>query len=287
MRRPSYASGAYRLICRSIGAAIIVAPLVGQAQTDYFNTDRGRPLHVQDARAIERYALELQVAPVHWSRGRSGRDIWSIEPAIAYGILPGTQVELGVEVFHVPGVNGLTQINSTTLHVSALHALNVETLGIPALALTAGLATPLGTFNSRRVYPTFGVVATRTASLGRLHANADVTLADVEPSTQDTCGPGDPMAPHDESRWLVGVSVDRALALRSMLLAAELVARQPILDGSDVEWRAGGGIRWQFDPHWSMDAGFGRSFGFTREWSFTFGAVRSFGFHRLISGARQ
>ena len=64
--------------------AALAAPVVAGAQTDYFNTDRGRPLHVQDAAAIERFAFELQVAPLRWS-GSNGRGVWSLEPELAYG----------------------------------------------------------------------------------------------------------------------------------------------------------------------------------------------------------
>lgn len=34
------------------------------AQTDYYNTDAGRPVQVEDAYATERYAFEMKLAPV-------------------------------------------------------------------------------------------------------------------------------------------------------------------------------------------------------------------------------
>lgn len=272
--------------CVRQACLLLVVPAIAAAQTDYFNTDRGRPLHVQDATAIERLAFELQLAPAHWSRGRSGRDVWSVEPELAYGILPRTQVGVGVELSHVPAVNGLRQINMTSLHVGALHALNVESLTLPALALSAGLDVPFGTFSNRRAFPTVGVAVTRTWSLGRIHANADFGFADEEPASQDACTPQDPLAPHDQSRWLAGVGIDRAFALRSMLVGAEVVARRPLLSGSDVEWSAAGGVRWQLGPHLSLNAGVGRSFGFAREWSITFGAARSLGLYRQAGAGR-
>ena len=269
------------------GATLAIAPAIARAQTDYFNLDRGRPLHVQDAVAIERYALELQAAPVHWSRGRSGRDVWTVEPELSWGMMPRTQLGLGVAVIHVPGVNGLRQINQTSLHLSALHALNVESLTLPAFALSAGLDVPFGTFATPRTYPSVGIALTRTTSIGRLHANADLGLAESELAAPDDCGPQDPLAPHDQSRWVVGVAVDRALALRSMLVAAEVLVRRPVIANSDVEWRAAGGVRWQLDPRWSLNAGIGRAFGFAREWSVTFGAARSIGLVRLMPGGQR
>ena len=277
MRIEHLALTARRWVMPVLGIIALTVPRKTSAQTDYFNTDRGHPLHVQDARAIERFALETQVAPLHWARGRSGRDVWSIDAGIAYGLLPRTQFDIGATVIHVPAVNGLKQINASTLHVSMLHALNVETLRVPALAFNTEFALPLGTFSSRRTYPGVGALVTRTTSLGRVHLNADVTFGDDIATTRNTCGPTDPLSPQDVSRWLVGMALDRALALRSMLLGAELVARQPILLGSPVEWRAGAGMRWQVDPRWSLDAGFARSFGNAREWSMTFGAARSVG----------
>ena len=71
-----------------------------------------------------------------------------------------------------------------------------------------------------------------------------------------------------------------------MLLGAEVVARQPILEGSSVQWQAGAGLRWQYDPRWALDAGVARSFGNDGEWSVTFGAARAFGFIKLLPFSR-
>src|SRR5512145_2479506 len=114
----------------AIFAAGVTVPIVAGAQTDYFNTDRGRPLHVQDATAIERYAFELQAAPVRWSRATDARVVWSIEPEIAYGIFARTQLEIGVPVFVTENFGNGTRAGLGALHVSVLHALNVETLGL-------------------------------------------------------------------------------------------------------------------------------------------------------------
>jgi hypothetical protein len=45
-------------------ASVVALPLSVAAQTDYYNTDAGRPITVEDAYATERYAFELQLAPV-------------------------------------------------------------------------------------------------------------------------------------------------------------------------------------------------------------------------------
>lgn len=249
----------------------------GYGQTDYFNTDRGRPLQVQDAVAIERYAFELQAAPIRWSRTSGAQVVWSVEPELAYGILPRTQLEIGVPVFVTEGFASGPRAGVGAVHLSVLHALNIETLGLPAFALQAAASIPAGAFGPRRVYPTLGVIATRTMPFGRLHVNADGTLGRaIEPDDSRLTG-SRAAGQEDLARWQAGLAMDRAFPLRSMLIGAEIIARQPLIASSDVQWLAGGGIRWQLDPRWAVDAGVGRLFGDHAEWSITLGAARSFG----------
>ena len=260
-------------------AAMAFVPAAAFAQTDYFNTDRGRPLQVQDAIPIERYAFELQAAPLRWTRSPNAHVTWSIEPELAYGILPRTQLEIGLPVFFTEGQPGVPGSGVGALHVSMLHALNIETLGMPAVALTAVASIPAGSLGPRRGYFTAGAVATRTVSLGRVHLNADATLGDAiaaDDSRANTPGV------HDLSRWSSGVAVDHALPLRSMLVGGEILVRQPLVEGTDLQWQAATGVRWQLDPYWALDAGLGRSFGDEPEWSLTFGAARSFGILKLF-----
>lgn len=256
--------------------ALSLAPAIGRAQTDYFNTDRGRPLHVQDATAIERYAFELQAAPLRWARSAGARVLWSVEPELAYGILPRTQLEVGLPVFFTEGFAGEPKRGVGAVHVSLLHALNVETLGWPALALNASVAIPAGDFGPERTYATFGAIATRTTAWGRIHVNADGTPGPVLDEADD-----DP-ALHDVSRWTAGLAVDRAMPLRSLLVGAEVVAQEPLRDEGEVDWRVATGVRWQVSPNWAFDAGVGRTLGDEREWSLTFGAARAFGLLRLF-----
>src|SRR5215213_2714705 len=48
--------------------AVLVRGAPAGAQTDYYNTDEGRPVRVEDAYPTERYAFELQLAPVRLER---------------------------------------------------------------------------------------------------------------------------------------------------------------------------------------------------------------------------
>lgn len=266
--------------------ALAATPHLAAAQTDYYNTDRGRPLQVQDAHAIERYALELQAAPLRWSRAAGPHIVFAVEPKLAWGILPRTQLEVGLPVFVTDGFDAGPRSGVGAVHVSALHALNVETLGMPALALEAAVAIPAGRFGPSGAYATVGAIATRTVGFGRVHLNAQLTggrdIAADDARLDHPRGVG----LEELSRWTAGVAVDRTFPLRSMLLGAELVARRPIVDGAEVQWQAAGGMRLQLSPQWALDAGVGRSFGDDREWSLTVGAAWAFGLLTLIPAGR-
>jgi hypothetical protein len=247
-----------------------------EAQTDYFNTDRARPLHVQDARAVERYALELLFAPVHWSGLAGSAGHWTLEPELTYGILPRTQLALGASIVHMPGAAG-GATGAGSLHLSLLHALNVETLGVPAMAITASYVAPVGPFGPHRGFPSVGLATTRTFSSGRVHLNGDVTLGSAVAADDGVWNLRRAVGLDEVSHWTTGIAIDRPLSLRSLLLAAELVARKPIREGAEVMWQGGAGVRWQLDPRWVLDAGVARSLRDDREWSITLGAARALG----------
>ena len=261
----------------------LAIPGTVQGQTDYFNTDRGRPLHVQDAITIEQYAFELQAAPIRWERTPGSFVVWSLEPEIAYGVLPRTQLEIGLPLYVTDGIGDGTRKGVGAVHLSVVHALNVETLGLPALGVHAALSIPAGDFGPRRTYGTLGALVTRTTSLGRIHLNADATGGPAVAPSEPDANPG----AAELSRWTLGVAADRTMPLRSLLFGAEVVAAQPFQDDSEVEWRAAAGVRWQVNPYWAFDAGLGRSFGDEHEWLLTFGAARSFGLIRFIPGGRR
>jgi hypothetical protein len=268
------------LVYRLLVAAGLIPGAV-HAQTDYFNTDRGRPLYVQDATAIERYAFELQLAPLTWHRSAGSPALWSIEPELAYGLFTRTQIEVGLPLYFTKGEDQNARQVIGAIHVSLLHALNVETLGWPALALNAAVSIPAGNLGPRRAYAIFGALATRTTSIGRVHLNVDARSGSAPAAGEDR-------NPEIEelSRWTAGIALDRAMPLRSLLVGAELVARRGMLDGADIDWRVAAGARWQVNPYWTFDAGVGRTLGDDREWSLTFGAARAFGLIHLIPLSR-
>lgn len=78
--------------CALLGA--MTSPVL--AQTDYYNTDRGRPVRIEDAYALEYRGMEIQAAPLRVERSRSGVYNWGIEPELGIGFLPRTHLEIGV-----------------------------------------------------------------------------------------------------------------------------------------------------------------------------------------------
>lgn len=248
---------------------LLVSATPAAAQTDYYNTDRGRPLVTEDASPVEWRALELQLAPLRLERTRGGRYSWGIEPEVAVGILPRTQLEIGLPLAFRDGVAG-TSAGLAGVEVSMLHALNVET-SIPAFALAASALLPAGGLGPDRSIVSLAAIATRTRSWGRVHVNAEYTLT-PRPDVIEEAGEA---SVGEASRWQAGVSVDRPFPLRSLLVGAEVVAREPLAAGdTPVEWSSAAGVRYQVSPRLAMDAGSGYRFGgHDRGWFATVGAA--------------
>lgn len=279
---------------RHLVPLLAVAALSGlsrpaHAQTDYYNTDRGRPIQIEDAYATERYAFELKVASVRIERLKGGTYSWGLEPEIALGIFPRTHVEVGLPLAYVErGSQHRSGIAGVEL--SAMHNFNTETEGIPALGVRGDVLAPVGSLASDNVYSSFTGMATRTFSWARFHVNAQYTVGAapklVAPTAVITAAAA-PAAGIDVSRWLVGAAVDKAYPLSSFLLTAELYGRKPLTEGDDVEYTAGTGARLQLSPTLALDGGFGRRLnGPEQGWYITFGSAYAFGVRSLFPGSR-
>jgi len=243
------------------------------AQTDYYNTDAGRPITVEDAYPVERHAFELQLAPLRLWRS-AGTYTWALEPELAYGLLPRTQLEVGLPLVYADPREGPRSTGVAGLDVGVLHNLNVETRTLPAFGVAAELLAPVGSLAPDRAYLSLKGIATRTWSLARLHLNGAYTLGD---------SPGEESAGHDLARWTAGAAVDHAFPLQSVLVTAELVAEGPMVDDATTEWRTGAGLRWQRTPRLALDVGGGvRLNGGERPWYLTFGGAYAFAFRSLI-----
>lgn len=257
----------------SLAAAVlllITGAATAGAQTDYYNTDAGRPIAVEDAYPVERRAFELQLAPIRLERAAGGIYTWGIESEIAYGILPRTHVELGFPLAFRDGPAGTRSRGLAGIEVGVFHNLNVETM-IPALAVAGEAIFPAGPLAPARTYASAKGIATKTFSWARFHLNGQYTFGEA-PDPLEAAGA------HELSRWMSGVAIDRTMPLRSMLVTGEVVARKPMRAGDDVVWEAATGLRYQYSPRVAVDGGIGRQLtGEAPAWSLTFGAAYAFG----------
>jgi hypothetical protein len=250
-----------------LASAVVASPASGQ--TDYYNTDAGRPVFIEDAYPVERRAVELQLAPLRLERGRGGVYTWGLEPEVAVGLLPRTQVEIGAPLAYVDAGFGGRTAGLAGLELSVLHNLNVET-AIPALGIVGDVLLPAGGLGPDRAYASVKGIATRTLRWARFHANAQYTFGEAPAATSTGVT--------EISRWLAGLAVDRTYPLRAMLVTAEVFARQPIHADEAVEWNVGTGMRYQFSPRWALDAGVGKRLtGDDPAWYATFGSAYAFG----------
>ena len=223
-------------------AVLLVATAVpAAAQKDWYNLDRGHPFDVTDARALERKALEFQVSPLDVTRREGGAYGWAIAPTLSAGLLPRTEFELGVPWAWSDGPESRGGLAGVELGL--LHALNIETRTLPAVALEAEVLLPVGSEAPGAAFTTLGALATRTFGRSRVHLNASGTLG---PSAE---------AHQDQHRWRTGLALDRALPLAATLLGAEVVAAEPFADGAALDWDVGLGGRRQLTPRLVMDAG--------------------------------
>lgn len=271
-----------KLVFSALIAALLMAvnarPI--SAQTDFYNTDRGRPVQIEDAYVTERYAFELKLAPVRIERAARGAYNWGLDPEIAYGIFPRTQVELSLPLaYHEAGSQHTSGVAG--LELSVMHNLNAETESWPALGIRADLLTPVGNLAPDKAYPSVTGMATRTFRFARFHFNAQYTAGNSPPVSLSDAAPG------ELSRWLIGGAIDKTYPLRSSLITAEFFGREPIDGEEAVEYTSGVGFRHQVSPTLALDAGVGRRLnGNAPGWYVTFGSAYGFSLASLFPGGR-
>ena len=255
-----------------IAAAVLLGAAPASAQTDYYNTDAGRPLQIEDAYSIERRAFEIQAAPLRLERSKGGLYHWGVEPELAYGILPRTNIEIGLPFAFIDAGEGATSAGLSGVHLSAFHNLNAET-SIPALAVSATVLLPAGSLAADETYASVKGIMTRTFTWARFHVNGEYTFGSrISPTDEVSAGAA------ELSSWIGGLAVDRTFPLRSLLVTGEVYARDPIHTGEDLEWNTGVGLRYQLDPRFNIDGGIGRRLtGDDRGWYVTVGTAYAVG----------
>lgn len=261
----------------TIAMCTLARPL--EAQTDYYNTDRGRPIQVEDAYTTERYAFELKLASVRLERANGGLYNWDVEPEIAYGILPRTQVEVGVPIAYSDLGGAGRRSGIAGLDLSVMHTLNLETRTLPALGIRADALLPVGSLAADHGTVSLTGMATRTYSWMRFHLNGQYT---VGPETDVASASSTPLG---QSRWLAGIAADKTFPFSSLLLTGELLAQQPLVASAPIEYTVGTGVRYQWSPTLALDAGLGRRLtGDVGAWYVTFGTAYAFALASLMPG---
>jgi hypothetical protein len=170
--------------------AAIAALLTGlgsapaHGQTEYYNLDFNRPLRVEDAVPTERRQLDMQLTPMRIESFLDGSRRWRLDPLLSYGIAPMTEIELRAPILFVqpadqtaPAVLGLTSVG-----FGLMRALNTESSGMPAFALSGEVLVPVGSLAP--THTSFGVkgLMTKTFPLFRLQVNGSFGTYSVAPS---------------------------------------------------------------------------------------------------------
>jgi hypothetical protein len=153
--------------------SLLVVPSVARGQGDYYNRDAGRPSRVEDASATPRHELELQIAPVRFEKLGSGVGRWRLEPKLAWGIAPFTEVEVRSPFLVVmsPDSGAATRTGSGGIAIGALHAFGLERERWPAVALSAEWLAPTGALSASVGSYLVKAIATKTFDVARAHVN--------------------------------------------------------------------------------------------------------------------
>ena len=247
--------GSYRLLAYALAT---ILPNEAFAQTTYSNTGVGRPLETEDARPLDRFAVEAYVASATF-RQSAGASSWSAVPGVAVGLAPRTQLDLTVPLtLPTSGRGGVAGAG-----LSVLYAVNVETRGLPAFAIRGSLVMPVGSAGPRRAHESVKGIVSRSFAWGRLHFNHQYTFG-----TEDAlAGEVTKM-----SRWRSALAADRTFALQGVVIGAEAAARRPLVGSDDASWEVRGAARYQLTRSALLEAAVGRDLGDDDAWSVSVGA---------------
>jgi hypothetical protein len=159
------------LAATCLASVVGLHPSPGAAQSDYRNTDSGRPLRIEDAEATERYALEFSFAPFRLERPRAGIERWQYEPRLSYGIFPRTEIELRAPIVYRE-LGASPRSGLAGLGIGVFRNINSETPSLPSFALGGEYVVPAGGAATKPGSWVVRGAATRSFLLGRVHVNA-------------------------------------------------------------------------------------------------------------------
>lgn len=286
---------------------ILVAAAPAHAQVDYRNIDTGRPTRIGDATPTERKALELSMTSARLERLTLGRYRLQLEPRLAYGILPNTEMSLRMPVyFYERSLSPRAGIGG--VGVGGEHQLLMEGLRVPALAIAAEMFVPTGP-NAIKTSYSGKALLTRTLSRYRAHINGGagsfsfrvpagaVTIIPplhgpcmldpggeiairgmcAAPMPAEVLTAATAMSMHEvrtHAYWTAGLAIDRTFPLQSLVVIADVFTQKYNGIGRDPDWTAELGARKQVTRALVVDGAVGRLFtGESRAWFVTFGTT--------------
>ncbi|MDB4874354.1 MAG: hypothetical protein JWM41_800 [Gemmatimonadetes bacterium] len=248
-------------------AVALVIARGASAQTQYYNLDGGRPGRVEDAEATARYALAVDLGPFQYERLAGGTNRFRAEPKISYGVLPFTEIELRLPIVRVdpPRAAGArSAAGVAALAIGALHAFNLESSTLPALALGGEVTLPVGSLAGPRTAYIAKLLATKTSALGRIHLNLGAGTYSVRTSAQpadtactappaytfqlpgqSTCAGGGPPVIFDSPCNVVGPKPAAGLQRSMMCMGASAPSSAPAPNAPRARgsrWLAGLGL---------------------------------------------
>ena len=209
------------------------------AQEDFRNTDRGRPLLVEDSYPLELREWEFEFG----GRGRlaegSGQDGAGLRAGLKTGLPRNTQVGLEFELAAERDDSG-TEFGFGGVGAHVLHNLNREAWSWPAFAVRAEVHGP-GSASIGRDDWSFELTGLATRSVGRLrlHANGGRRFG--------TEGRG-------RDAWRAGLAADYPIGLFSRLVMADVFVEVPEGAGRTRMWLELGS-RWQLTNSSVLDLG--------------------------------
>lgn len=256
-----------------VGLLALAVPGAASGQIDYRNLDDDRPVRVEDAYPLERYAFEL-IAPWRYSRGQ-GSGVYAFIPEIAYGLFPNFHLGLKVPLASAPGASG-REWGLSGLRIFGLYNFNTESRSLPALSLRVDGVFPVGSLAGEGTHLTAKAIATHSLGRSRIHINGAYTF-----------GPhGSLAAVESADKWWAGAALDRTLFRQSTLLVAELYVLRSV-PANPVQLHAALGVRYQWSPMTVLDFGVSRRLKSTGpDYELTVGISRALGIAGLIPSGR-
>ena len=230
-------------------APLLLAPRATSAQSAFYNLDSGRPTRVEDALPTPRGELEIQFLPIRAEWLGDGSQRQRLEPKVAFGVLPMTEIEMRVPFVRTRAPDGTASTGVASAAIGALRAFNVET-SWPALALAGELVLPVSTLSAPTGSYSLKALATKTFRFGRVELNAgggtwSIRLPPPGPVfTPNQCGdPGQPPClPPDLPCDIIPLSQNGPALSCAPSSAAALVTQAA-------------GTRRSTGPHWTASLG--------------------------------